>query len=75
MCTQEESEHFGVDWEELPAQFETKELELPETRCPCSDEVLAMLRDNYDPLACCDDYGNSKFLDIRNYIMQFVEAA
>ena len=74
MCTQEESKHFGVDWEELPAQFETEEIELSETRCPCSGGELAMLRDNYDRLACCDDYGITAFLDIRDYLMQFMRA-
>ena len=59
-----------MDWDELPANHETEnDVMVPETTCPCSDEEMAILRDYYDPLASCDDYGVSTYLNVKDFIM------
>ena len=67
---QEEAINFGLDWEELPTLYETVDVQVPETMSPCSDEEMEILRGSYDSLACCDDYGISTYIHVKNFIMR-----
>ena len=67
---QEEAINFGVDWEELPTQCEEVDVQLPVTMFPCSDDQMEILRGSYDPLDCCDDYGISTYIRVKNFIMR-----
>ena len=62
--------NFGIDWEELPAdQYNITTVEIAETSCPISDLNMSVLQENFDPLMCCDDYGTSIYLSVRDFIL------
>ena len=63
-------ESFGIDWEELPDEYTVEAVEVQETVCPCSDVDMALLRQNFDPAVCCDDYGISLYIGVRNFILE-----
>ena len=45
---------------------ETADVVLPDTLSPCSVEEMAVLRNSYDPLASCNDYGISTFMNVKS---------
>ena len=65
---QDEASNFGLEWEELLTQCETAHVVLPDTLSPCSDEEMVVLRNSYDPLASCNDYGISTFMNVKMFI-------
>ena len=36
--------------------------------------VMAALRENFDPLYPCDDYGISFYVNVRDFLMQLIVA-
>eukprot|EP00731_Ephydatia_muelleri_P032633 Em0024g177a len=69
----DEIDLFGIDWEEFCEGHDIESVEVPETDCPCSDHdmVIATLRENFDPLCPCDDYGISSYLNVKDFLAQF----